>query len=55
MISGSGGRPDVAATLAALPALAEAGVTIAGFALARFATSRDEVRPFLEQLTKHAG
>ena len=55
VISGSGGRPDVAATLAALPALAEAGVTIAGFALARFATSRDEVRPFLEQLTKHAG
>lgn len=55
VVAGSGGRPDVAATLAALPALAEAGVTIAGFALARFASSRDEVRPFLEQLAKHAG
>jgi len=55
VVSDSGGRPDVAATLAALPALAEAGVTIAGFALARFARSRDEVRPFLEQLAKHTG
>jgi probable F420-dependent oxidoreductase len=36
--------------LAALPELADAGATMAGFALARFARTPDEVRPFLERL-----
>jgi probable F420-dependent oxidoreductase len=44
--------PDLAATLAGLPALAEAGATVASFALAAFASSREAVRPFLEQLAR---
>ena len=39
-----------APSLDALPALRAAGVTIAAFALARFARSRDELRPFLERV-----
>ena len=44
------GRVDLDRTLDGLPALREAGVTDAAFALARFARSADEVRPFLERL-----
>jgi probable F420-dependent oxidoreductase len=44
------GKPSLSATLAALPRLREAGVTIAGFALARFVRSRDEIPGFLERL-----
>lgn len=55
VVMGASGAPDLDATLAALPALAEVGVTIAGFALARFARSHEKIRPFLEQLAKHAG
>jgi hypothetical protein len=36
--------------LAALPELADAGASVAGFALARFARTPDEVRPCLERL-----
>jgi probable F420-dependent oxidoreductase len=36
------GRPDLGATLAGLPRLREAGVTIAGFPLARLVRSRDD-------------
>jgi probable F420-dependent oxidoreductase len=48
------GRPDLERTLAGLPALAEAGVTVAAFALARFARGPEEIRPFLERLGKAA-
>ncbi|MFI5216389.1 MAG: TIGR03619 family F420-dependent LLM class oxidoreductase [Candidatus Limnocylindria bacterium] len=44
------GRPDLAATLKALPRLRDAGVTVAGFALARFVRSRDELQGFFERL-----
>jgi probable F420-dependent oxidoreductase len=44
------GKPDLDATLKALPRLREAGVTIAGFALARFVRSRDELRAFFERV-----
>jgi probable F420-dependent oxidoreductase len=44
------GKPDLGATLKALPRLRDAGVTIAGFALARFVRSRDELRAFFERL-----
>jgi len=44
------GKPDLDATLKALPRLREAGVTIAGFALARFVRSRDELPAFFERL-----
>jgi probable F420-dependent oxidoreductase len=46
----SDGRVDLDRTLEGLPALREAGVTTAAFALARFARSADEVRTFLERL-----
>lgn len=46
----SDGSADLARTLAGVPALREAGVTAASFALARFARGPDEVRPFLERL-----
>ena len=39
-----------APALDALPRMREAGVTIAAFALGRFARSRDELGPFLEQV-----
>jgi len=44
------GKPDLDATLKALPRLREAGVTIAGFAVARFVRSRDELRAFFERV-----
>jgi len=44
------GRSDLAATLAGLPALADAGATVASIALGAFAGSVDEVRPFLESV-----
>lgn len=44
------GRVDLAATLGGLPVLQEAGVTVAAFALARFARRPADVRPFLERL-----
>jgi probable F420-dependent oxidoreductase len=48
--SDAAGRPDLDATLAALPRLRDAGVSIAGFALARFVRSRDELPGFLARL-----
>ena len=44
------GRPDLDATLAALPSLRDAGVSIAGFALARFVRSQGEIPGFLARL-----
>ena len=44
------GRPDLSETLAALPRLRDAGVGIAGFALARFVRSRAEIPDFLARL-----
>lgn len=43
-------RPDLERTLAALPALHEAGATAASFALGLFCRSADEVVPFLERI-----
>ncbi len=48
--SDSAGRPDLDATLAALPRLRDAGVSIAGFALARFVRSQGEIPGFLARL-----
>ena len=48
--TGAAGRPDLDATLKALPRLREAGVTVAGFALARFVSSRDQLQSFFERL-----
>jgi len=44
------GRPDWDATLAGLPRLREAGVSIAGFALARCVRSREEIPGWLARL-----
>lgn len=44
------GRPDLDATLKGLPRLREAGVSIAGFALARFLRSPGELQGFFERL-----
>lgn len=44
------GKPDLEATLKQLPRLREAGVTVAGFALARFVRSREEIPAFLKRL-----
>ena len=44
------GKPSLSATLAALPRLRDAGITVAGFALARFVRSRDEIPGFLARL-----
>ena len=44
------GRVDLERTLEAVPALRQAGVTVAAFALGRFVNTRDEIRPFLERL-----
>jgi len=44
------GRPDLDATLKALPRLRDAGVSVAGFALARFVRSRDEIPAWLARL-----
>jgi probable F420-dependent oxidoreductase len=41
---------DLEAAIAALPALAEAGATVAAFALARHARTPEQVRPVLERL-----
>jgi probable F420-dependent oxidoreductase len=49
-VTGPDGRPDLERSLAELPALAERGVSVAAFALARFARGPDELRPFLERL-----
>ena len=48
--SDGAGRPDLDATLAALPRLRDAGVSIAGFALARFVRSQGEIPGFLARL-----
>ena len=53
-VRGSDGRPDLDATLSGLSSLAEMGVTVASFALAAFARSAEDVRPFLERLGKAA-
>ncbi len=50
VVNGAAGRPDLDATLAALPRLREAGVGSAGFALARFVRSRAEIPDFLARL-----
>lgn len=49
-VAGPDGRADLERTLSGLPELAEQGVSVAAFALARFARRREEVRPFLERL-----
>ncbi len=48
------GRVDLERTLEAVPALRQAGVTVAAFALGRFVNTRDEIRPFLERLGRIA-
>ncbi len=50
VVSDAAGRPDLDATLQALPRLRAAGVSIAGFALARFVRSRDEIPAWLARL-----
>jgi probable F420-dependent oxidoreductase len=46
------GHPDLDATVDALSAFGETGVTVASFALAAFARAPEQVRPFLERLGK---
>ena len=55
IVRGADKRPDLGAALAALPELAEAGATVASFALGAYAGARADVRPFLERLAKGAG
>lgn len=55
VVQGAAGCADLDATLSRLPELGERGVTVAAFALARFARQPDEVRPFLERLGRAAG
>ncbi len=52
VVRSAGRGPDLDATLAQLPALREAGVSVAAFALARFARAPAEIKPFLEALAK---
>jgi probable F420-dependent oxidoreductase len=47
---GAAGKPDLDATLEALPRLRDAGVTVAGFALARFVRSREALPAFFARL-----
>lgn len=54
LVPGAGGRPDLERTLAGLPALREAGASVASFALAAFCREPGEVRPFLERLGREA-
>lgn len=49
-VRGSAGGVDLERSLEALEDLREAGASVAAFALAAFARSRDEIRPFLERL-----
>jgi probable F420-dependent oxidoreductase len=55
IVVGPDRRPDLERSLGALPALAEAGATVASFPLGAFAASRAEVRPFLERLAEAGG
>jgi alkanesulfonate monooxygenase SsuD/methylene tetrahydromethanopterin reductase-like flavin-dependent oxidoreductase (luciferase family) len=48
------GHPDLDATLDRLPELGETGATVASFALAAFARTPEQVRPFLERLGRAA-
>ena len=50
LVRNGAGHVDLDATLEALPAFREVGVTLASFALARFARRPDQIRPFLERL-----
>jgi alkanesulfonate monooxygenase SsuD/methylene tetrahydromethanopterin reductase-like flavin-dependent oxidoreductase (luciferase family) len=47
-------RPDLDATLAGLGALADVGATHAGLALGAFCREREQVRPFLEAVSRCA-
>jgi hypothetical protein len=49
-VTTAAGKPDLDATLKQLPRLREAGVTVAGFALARFVRSQDEIPAFCQRL-----
>jgi probable F420-dependent oxidoreductase len=55
VVRGADARADLGAAVAALPELAEAGATVASFALGAYAFARDEVRPFLERLARATG
>jgi probable F420-dependent oxidoreductase len=52
---GRPGRPDLEATLAGLPALAEAGATVASIPLGAFVVNPDGIRPFLEAVARVTG
>jgi probable F420-dependent oxidoreductase len=55
IVLGPDRRPDLERSLAALPALEEAGATAASFALGVFAADRAAIRPFLERLARATG
>ena len=46
------GRPDLERSIADVPRLAEQGATVASFALAAFARSREQIRPVLEAIAR---
>lgn len=48
------GHPDLDATVDRLPEFGETGVTVASFALAAFARTPEQIRPFLERLGRAA-
>jgi hypothetical protein len=53
-VRGADGGADVEKSLAALAPLAEAGATLASFALAAFARGRDEIAPVLARIGRAA-
>lgn len=52
---GAGGKPDLDATLEALPVLREAGANVASLALAAFVGRREQIAPFLERVARARG